>query len=88
MVGGLVLKYDFDRKDVKKVTSIVRKKTGLIRNKLIEVVYEYFVDISDKAEYFKNKDICFYCIGVYTVAVAKEKFNKITVDYTATFLKL
>lgn len=87
MVGNIILNKCLQREDVNSVTCFVRKSTTNKHPKLIEIVHENFLDFSGKEHYFKNKDICFYCIGVYTGAVPKEDFNKITIDYTAAFSK-
>lgn len=87
MIGRLILGYCLNRNDVAKVTSIVRKKSGLNHPKLVEVVHENFLDYSSVTEHFKNQDIAFYCVGVYTGQVPKEEFKKITIDYTEAFAK-
>jgi uncharacterized protein YbjT (DUF2867 family) len=87
MIGGLILRYCLERDDVAKVTSIVRKKSGIVHPKLLEIVHENFPDYSSITEHFKNQDIAFYCIGVYTGQVPKEEFRKITVDFTEAFAK-
>ena len=85
MIGNLILNYCFNRSDVNTITSITRKKTGIVHPKLIEVLHDNFSDFANIKEYFKNQQICFYCLGVYTGQVPKEEFNKITVDYTKCF---
>ncbi|MCG8337178.1 MAG: NAD(P)H-binding protein [Proteobacteria bacterium] len=85
MVGGLVLEECLNDSGVAKVTSIVRKPTGIRHNKLEEVIHEDFLDFSPIADRFKNQDICFYCVGVYTGTVPKDTFREITVDYTRAF---
>jgi uncharacterized protein YbjT (DUF2867 family) len=87
MIGGLILRYCLERDDVAKVTSIVRKKSGIVHPKLSEIIHENFPDYSSITEHFKNQDIAFYCIGVYTGQVPKEEFRKITVDFTEAFAK-
>jgi len=88
MVGNTILDKCLQREDVNSVTCFVRKSSANKHPKLIEIVHENFLDFSGKEHYFKNKDICFYCIGVYTGSVPKEEFNKITIDYTASFAKI
>lgn len=85
MVGGLVLEECLNSSGVGKVTSIVRKPTGIRHEKLEEVVHGDFLDFSSITEHFKYQDICFYCVGVYTGAVSKDEFREITVDYTRAF---
>jgi uncharacterized protein YbjT (DUF2867 family) len=87
MIGGLILSYCLGRNDVSKVTSIVRRKSGIDHPKLVEIIHSDFLDYSSIPEHFKNQDIAFYCIGVYTGQVPKDEFRKITVDYTEAFAK-
>jgi uncharacterized protein YbjT (DUF2867 family) len=87
MIGQLILGYCLNHKDVAKVTSIVRRKSGFTHPKLAELIHENFLDYSSIAEHFKNIDTAFYCIGVYTGQVPKDEFRKITVDYTEAFAK-
>jgi len=39
---------------------------------------EDFLDYSKIEMYFKNQDIAYYCIGVYTGSVSRDEFKKIT----------
>ena len=85
MIGKLLLEVCLQRMDVNKVTSITRRAVGIQHPKLLEVVHDDFLDFSKIETHFKNQDICFFCIGVYTGQVSKEEFKKITVDYTKAF---
>lgn len=85
MIGGLILKACLDRDDVNRVTSIVRKKTGITHPKLNEIIHEDFYDFSVTAEQFADQDICFFCVGVYTGQVPRKIFRRITVDITVAF---
>lgn len=85
MIGNLILNYCLNRSDVNTITSITRKKTGIVHAKLIEVLHDNFLDFTNVKEYFKNQQFCFYCLGVYTGQVSKDEFYKITVSYTKCF---
>lgn len=85
MIGGLILDYCLQREDVKQVTSITRKKSGLSHPKLREVLHENFTDYSSITGYLQHQDICFFCIGVYTGQVPRAQFREITVNVTAAF---
>ena len=52
---------------------------------MVEVLHTDFLNYAAINEYFKNQDVCFYCIGVYTGQVQRDEFRKITVDYTRAF---
>ena len=85
MVGSAALKKCLARKDVGKVTSIVRRSSGITHPKLTEVIQDSFEDFSGISEYLKDQDGCVYCIGIYTGQVPDDEFCKITVDYTKAF---
>jgi nucleoside-diphosphate-sugar epimerase len=88
MIGALVLQKCLNSNDVNKVTSIVRKASGIKHAKLNEIVHTNFTDYTSISEVFKDQEIAFYCIGVYTGAVPRDEFREITVDYTFAFAKM
>lgn len=85
MIGNLVLQKCLQRQDVASISLISRRKTNSIHPKLLEVIHPDFLNFDAVNRYFKNIDICFYCIGVYTGTVSREEFRRITVDYTHAF---
>lgn len=88
MVGSLVLKKCLGSSEISKVTTIDRRSSGIKHEKLTEIVQDDFLDYSDIEEVFQNIDVAFWCIGVYTGAVPRDEFRKITVDYTRAFAKM
>ncbi len=87
MVGGLVLENCLNSDQVKEVISFVRRPSDIKNDKLKEVVVADFLNYDLLIEHFMNIDVAFFCIGVYTGAVPKEEFRKITVDYPVAFAK-
>lgn len=85
MIGNLVLQQCLQRNDVSSITSITRRSTGLQHPKLTEIVHTDFLNFGAISNYFKDIDVCFFCIGVYTGTVPRELFREITVDYTKAF---
>ena len=85
MIGNVVLQACLERDDVVKVTSVSRKSLGIKHEKLVEILHDDFLNFSNIQDHFKNQDICFFCIGVYTGAVPNDTFKKITVDFTRSF---
>ena len=85
MIGKLVLEHCLLRDDVQTITSITRKSIGISHPKLKEVLHYDFLDYTPIEDAFTNQDICFFCIGVYTGAVPRDEFKKITVDFTRVF---
>ena len=88
MIGGIVLDMCLENDEIGKVTSIVRRATGKTHDKLVEVIHKDFLDYSSIESHFDNQDICYFCIGVYTGAVPRDKFREITIDYTKVFAEL
>jgi nucleoside-diphosphate-sugar epimerase len=85
MIGSLILNNCLQNQEVKSVTTIVRRKSGISNPKLIEIVHDDFLDFSKIKSIFQNQDVCYYCIGVYTGKVPREEFAKITIDFTKAF---
>jgi uncharacterized protein YbjT (DUF2867 family) len=85
MIGKLVLEHCLLRDDVQTITSITRKSIGISHPKLKEVLHNDFLDYTAIEDAFTNQDICFFCLGVYTGAVPRDEFRKITVDFTRVF---
>jgi nucleoside-diphosphate-sugar epimerase len=85
MIGGLILNECLRRPEIKKVTSITRRPLGIKHDKLVEVIHQDFLDYTAIQEHFKDQDLCFYCIGVYTGQVPAKEFNTITIDFTKAF---
>lgn len=85
MIGKLIMLNCLSGEGVETITSITRKTLGIKHPKLIEIIHADFLNYSGIEQHFKNKDVCFYCIGVYTGQVQKKEFKKITVTYTKVF---
>jgi len=88
MVGGIVLDRCLESPEVSGVTSLARRTSEITHEKLNEVIIPDFLDLDENAGYFRSVDVVFYCIGVYTGTVDRERFRKITVDYPETLARL
>ena len=85
MIGGLILKHCLNSNEITEMNSLVRKPSGTIHSKLKEIVIENFEDYSQYANLFKEVDIAYFCIGVYTGQVSDDLFKAITVNYAVQF---
>lgn len=85
MIGNLILQKCLADTNVAKIISLARSRTAIKNQKLLEVVHTDFLNFEPVQVYFKEIDVCFFCIGVYTGSVSREAFRKITVDYTIAF---
>lgn len=81
MIGGQLLQLCIDDADVSSIISLVRRPSADVHPKVKEVVIEDFVKIAIADVNLADVDIVYFCIGVYTGAVPREEFRKITVDY-------
>ncbi|MCV6607984.1 MAG: NAD(P)H-binding protein [Campylobacterales bacterium] len=85
MVGGIILKEALENEEFEKVVSISRRPSGCKNEKLEEIIHDDYLDYSEIEDCFKDIDVGYFCIGVYTGAVKREEFRKITVDFTKVF---
>jgi uncharacterized protein YbjT (DUF2867 family) len=88
MVGGYAVRYALDSPAVKSVTSIGRKKLGILHPKLKEVVHQDFADCSALTEALSGQDAAVYCLGTYTGSVSDAELHAITSDYTIEFARV
>jgi len=87
MVGNLVLMQALNDESISSVIALVRKESIPAHPKLQEVVVSDFANLKEYEEYFDNVHASFFCIGVYTGAVPKDKFKLITYDYAVEFAR-
>jgi len=85
MVGGIVLLECLNSDEIGRVTVISRKPTGITNPKLEEIIHNDFLDYAGLENYFKEQDIAYFCIGVYTGQVPDKQFKTITVDFKIAF---
>ena len=87
MVGGLILQECLKSDFVSEAIVIVRQKLKINHPKLKQIICQNFMDYSGIEDQLIGIDICYYCLGVYTGAVPKDKFTEITVDYPYALAK-
>jgi uncharacterized protein YbjT (DUF2867 family) len=87
MVGGIVLQHCLWSDEIQKITSLVRRPSGVIHAKLYEIVCNDFLHYEGLEEDFSDQDIAYFCLGAYTGAVPDDEFRRITVDYTLAFAR-
>jgi uncharacterized protein YbjT (DUF2867 family) len=85
MVGNHVLQYCLKSEEVAKVTSLVRKPSNHPHPKLNEIIVKDFTQLIHLEDVFKDQDVAYFCIGVYTGSVSREVFRAITVDMPVAF---
>ena len=88
MVGGYALRYALAHPDVELVTTIGRRKTGVLHSKLNEVVHQDFADCSALAGVLARQDAVVFCLGTYTGSVSDAELRTITAGYTIEFARV
>jgi uncharacterized protein YbjT (DUF2867 family) len=88
MVGGYALRCALDNLAVGSVTSIGRRRLGILHPKLKEVLHQDFADCSALADVLSGQDAAVFCLGTYTGAVSDAELRTITVDYTIEFARV
>ena len=88
MVGGYALRYALENPAVGSVTSIGRRKLGILHPKLKEVLHQDFADCSALADTLSGQDAAVFCLGTYTGTVPDAQLRTITVDYTIEFARV
>jgi hypothetical protein len=82
MVGEGVLHECLMNPDVEQVLVINRKSCGVSHPKLIEIVHSNFFDLSIIESQLVNYNACFFCLGVSSVGMKEEEYERLTYDLT------
>jgi uncharacterized protein YbjT (DUF2867 family) len=87
MVGEGVLHECLLSPDVDEVLVVTRRPTGFVHAKLSEYILKDFLDLSAVGTVFDDFDACFFCLGVSSVGMKKEVYEKMTYGLTIGFAK-
>jgi hypothetical protein len=87
MVGEGVLHECLLSQDVDKVLSVSRKSCGVSHPKLTEIIHKDFFDLSSIEPRLSGYNACFFCLGVSSVGMKKEEYEKMTYDLTMGFAR-
>ncbi len=85
MVGEGVLHECLQHPDVEQVLIVNRKASGMIHPKLKEIVHPDFFNLSAIENQLQNYNACFFCLGVSSVGMKEDEFNKFTHTLTLNF---
>lgn len=85
MVGKSVLLECLDHPQIEKILVINRRSINMKDPKLVEIIHSNFHDLSLIKEQLKSYDACFFCMGVSSVGMNEETYNKLTFDITKHF---
>jgi len=87
MVGEGVLHECLLSSEIDKVLVVSRRPCGVQHPKLKEIVHKDFFDLSSIESQLSGYDACFFCLGVSSVGMKKEEYEKMTYDLTMGFAK-
>jgi uncharacterized protein YbjT (DUF2867 family) len=78
MVGEGVLHEALQSDAVEKVLIINRKPSGIVHEKLTEIIHTDFFNLSPIAEQLTGYNACFFCLGVSSVGMKEAEFYQKT----------
>ena len=88
MVGKGILDLCQVSTEITQIHNLIRKADQTKESqKTNTVLIKDFQTYDDRIDIFKDIDVAFFCIGVYTGSVSDDLFKKITVDYAVNFAK-
>jgi uncharacterized protein YbjT (DUF2867 family) len=87
MVGEGVLHECLLSPDVEKVLVVSRRPGGISHPKLSEIIHEDFFNLTGIESALSGYNACFFCLGVSSVGMKKEEYEKKTYDLTMNFAK-
>jgi hypothetical protein len=87
MIGKSVLLQCLEDGDVRSILLINRKPLNITHQKINEIILHDVSDITGEKELIKQYDACFFCLGVSSVGMSEEQYNKITYDLTLKFAR-
>ncbi len=69
-------------------TTLNRNSCGVKHNKLKEIIYKDFFDLSKIESQLIGYNACYFCAGVSSVGKKEDEYKRITYDLTMNFAKL
>jgi hypothetical protein len=85
MVGEGVLHECLLSEEVEKVLVVGRKPCGVSHPKLMEVLITDFMKVETIAPSLSGYNACYFCMGVSSMGMDKEKYKQLTYDLTMEF---
>lgn len=85
MVGSLILKEAIASNTVREIILLNRTSAKKLPEKVKEVIHADFENFDGLENDFSNISAAFFCIGVYTGKVDRDRFRKINIDLPVSF---
>jgi nucleoside-diphosphate-sugar epimerase len=88
MVGQCVLTECLKSPMVEEILIVGRISCGIKSTKIKEIIHNDFLNYSGIENELKVYDACFYCLGVSSLGMSKEKYYDITYNYTVAIAEV
>jgi len=88
MVGEGVVLECLNHPDVEQVLVINRKPGGISHPKLREIIHADFFNLAPIESELLGFNACFFCLGVSSVGLSKEEYQRLTYDLTLNVAQL
>src|SRR5947208_3553269 len=82
MVGEGVLHECLYHPSVKNILLLSRKPSGIVHPKVTEIIHQDFLNIQPIKDKLINYNACFFCLGVSSIGMKEELYNKLTFQLT------
>lgn len=82
MVGEGVRHECLKHPDIESVLVINRRSCGVIHEKLKEIIYKDFLDLSPIENELTGYNTCYFCMGVSSFGKKEEEYTRLTYDLT------
>jgi hypothetical protein len=82
MVGEGVLDVALSHPGVESVLVISRRPTGVMHQKVREILHKDFFDYSGIQDQLKGYNACFFCLGVTSVGKKEDEYTRLTYELT------
>ncbi len=88
MVGHCVLTECLKSSIIEEILIVGRRSCGIENDKIKEIIHGDFLDYAKIQDQFSGYDACFYCLGVSSVGMSKERYSEVTYDYTVAIAEV
>ena len=88
MVGQGVLRECLEAHDVTRVVAVVRRPTGIVHERLSELVVPDLTNLEAHRARLSTFDACFFCLGVSSLGMNEADYTRVTYDLTLSVARL
>jgi uncharacterized protein YbjT (DUF2867 family) len=88
MVGQGVLRECLEARDVTRVVAVVRRSTGIVHERLTELVVADLTNLEAHRDRLAPFGACFFCLGVSSLGMNEADYTRVTYDLTLGVARL